>query len=96
MKNRSVVECGLQGESGFSTFQRKGKMMKKNISSKDLAACAKAASTRAVERAQAMNIPYTVQQGRKIVQHKPDGTTRVVETLDKAYVKPAVRRYRVV
>ncbi|RKX41923.1 MAG: hypothetical protein DRP64_10645 [Verrucomicrobia bacterium] len=64
----------------------------KEISSKDLSACAKAASKRAVERAQAMRIPYTVQEGRKIVQHCSDGTKKTVETLPKAYFKPAVKR----
>jgi hypothetical protein len=75
----------LQNDRGFSILEDMGKPMKNNISSKDLIACAEAASKRAVERAQAMNIPYTVQEGRKIVQHLPDGTTKVVEMLDKAY-----------
>ena len=68
---------------------------KTNISTKDLKACAQAASKRAVERAQAMKIPYTVQEGRKIVQRQSDGTKTLVVTLPKAYVKPAIKRYRV-
>jgi len=68
--------------------------LKREISSKELQACAKAASKQAVERAKAMNIPYTVQEGLSIVQHFSDGTTKVVGTLSKAYVKPATRRYQ--
>ena len=68
---------------------------KKTISSEELQVCAKAASQRAVERAVAMKIPYTVQQGRNIVEHRPDGTTEIVGTLPKAYVKPTVRNYHV-
>ncbi|QBG48148.1 hypothetical protein EGM51_12355 [Verrucomicrobia bacterium S94] len=72
------------------------KMTKKtNISSKELSACAKAASTEAIRKAKANDVSYTVQEGRSIVQHRSDGTKRVVGTLPKAYVKPAEKRYRV-
>ncbi len=67
----------------------------REISSKALQACATAASKRAVERAEARKIPYTVQEGRNIVQRNADGTKTVLETLPKAYVKPALKRYRV-
>jgi hypothetical protein len=69
--------------------------MKDTISSKDLKKCAKAASKRAVERAQARKIPYTVQKGRNIVEHRADGSTKVVGILSKAFVKPAAKLYRV-
>ena len=68
--------------------------LKSEITSEELRACAKAASTRAVERAQAQRISYTVQEGRNIVRHLPDGSTEVIETLSKAFVKPKTRRYR--
>ena len=67
----------------------------KEISSKDLEACAKAASKRAVERAKALRIPYTVQEGRNIVEHRSDGTKVVVERLEKAFVRTAKKHYRV-
>jgi hypothetical protein len=68
---------------------------KTTISTEELQACAKAASKRAVERAEALKIPYTVQQGRDLVEHRPDGTTKIVGRLPKAYVKPAVSRYHI-
>lgn len=67
----------------------------KEISSKELDSCARAASKRAVERAKALRIPYTVQEGKQIVEHRPDGSKVVVETLDKAFVRPEKKRYRV-
>lgn len=69
--------------------------MKDSISSKDLEKCAKAASKRAVERAKALKIPYTVQEGAKIVEHRPDGTKRIVAKLARAFVKPSARRFKV-
>jgi hypothetical protein len=66
-----------------------------NISKKALSTCARKASVRAVKKAKASNVAYTVQQGRSIVQHSPDGTTEVVGMLSKARVKPAAKRYRV-
>ena len=68
---------------------------KETISREELQVCARAASKRAVQRAEAMKIPYTVQRGRSIVEHFPDGTTKIVGRLPKAYVKPAVSRYHV-
>ncbi len=68
---------------------------KTNISSKALSACAKAASRQAVRTAQANKVSYTVQKGRSIVQHRPDGTEEIIGTLPKAYVRPATKRYRV-
>ena len=67
----------------------------KEISSKDLDACAKEASRQAVQSAQANKVPYTVQEGRNIVQHQTDGTKKVVGTLPKAYVRPLSKSYRV-
>lgn len=69
--------------------------MKDNITSKDLEKCAKAASTRAVERAKALRIPYTVQEGLNIVEHRPDGSKKIIETLKRAFVKPSAKRFRV-
>lgn len=69
--------------------------MKTNISSKKLAACAKAASTHAVKRAQAQKIPYTVQEGRNIVKHFPDGNKKVTHKLPKAYLKTDSKHFRV-
>jgi hypothetical protein len=67
----------------------------REITSKELDSCAKAASKRAVERAKALRIPYTVQEGKRIVEHRPDGSTVVIETLDKAFVRADKKRYRV-
>ncbi len=63
------------------------------ISSKALSACAKAASTQAVKTAKANNVDYTVQEGRKIVRHSSDGTKEIIGTLEKAYIKPAIKHY---
>jgi hypothetical protein len=67
----------------------------KELSSKKLNACAKAASKQAVRNAKENNVSYTVQEGRNIVQHRADGTKKVISTLPKAYVKPAAKSYRV-
>ncbi len=69
--------------------------MKNTITSRELAACAQAASKRAVERAQAKQIPYTVQEGRNIVKHAADGSTIIVQTLPKAYVKPTSKHFKI-
>jgi len=67
----------------------------REITSEELKECASAASKEAVQRAKANGIAYTAQRGRDIVQHRADGTTKVVGKLPKAYVKPAAKRYRV-
>jgi len=63
--------------------------------SKSLKKSARSASTLAVKQARANKVSYTVQSGKSIVQHRPDGTTKVVETLSKAYVKSSAKRYKV-
>ena len=70
--------------------------MKETITSKELIACAEAASRRAVERAQAKQIPYTIQEGRNIVQHAADGSTKIVQILPKAYIKPTSKHFKIV
>jgi hypothetical protein len=71
------------------------KTLKDHISSRDLETCAKAASKRAVERAKALRIPYTVQEGKNIVEHRPDGSKVIIETLDNAFVRVKEKRYRI-
>jgi hypothetical protein len=68
---------------------------KTTITREELQECALAASRRAVERAKALRIPYTVQQGRNIVEHRPDGSEVIVGRLEKAYVKPTATRYHI-
>ena len=67
----------------------------REISSEKLKECADTASREAIKRAQKNGIAYTAQQGRKIILHRADGSKKVVGVLPKAFVKPAVRRYRV-
>ncbi len=67
----------------------------REITSEELSTCATAASKAAVKRAKDNGIAYTAQRGRDIVQHRADGTTKVIDTLPKAFVKPAIKRYRV-
>jgi hypothetical protein len=67
----------------------------REITSEELSICAIAASKEAIRRAKANGIAYTSQQGRNIVQHRADGTTKIIEILPKAFVKPAIKRYRV-
>lgn len=67
----------------------------REISSKELETCAKAASRKAVRIAQEKKVPYTVQDGLKIVQHRADGTKKVVGALSKAYVRPSVKSYHI-
>ena len=67
----------------------------REISSKELETCAKAASHKAVRVARAQKVAFTVQQGRSIVQHRADGSKKVVGTLTKAFVRPALKNYRV-
>lgn len=61
--------------------------MKEDITTEELARYAKKASKRAIERAKALRVPYTVQEGRRIVKHYPDGRKEVLDVLPRAYVK---------
>jgi hypothetical protein len=78
-----------------SDREHRGMSKKTELSSKELQACATAASKRAVERARARKISYTVQEGRNIVQRNADGTKIIIETLPKAFIKPTTKRYRI-
>ena len=69
--------------------------MKSNISSKELAGYAKAASRRAVEHAKAQGISVASQEGRKIILSHADGTKEVLQTMPKAFVTPEKRRYKI-
>ena len=69
--------------------------MKHDLSSDELKTLARAASKRAVERARAMKISYTVQEGKRIVQHQPDGKKKIIGQLKKAFVKPSQKSYRI-
>ena len=70
--------------------------MKEIITTKELQKCAQAASKRAVDRAKAKHISYTVQEGRNIVRHIADGTTEIIQTLPKAYVKVNNKHFKIV
>ena len=69
--------------------------MKDEISTEELQQCALQASIAAQERAKALRISYTMQEGRKIVRRNPDGGKEVVGILPKAYVRPKQKSYRV-
>jgi ribosomal protein L32 len=69
--------------------------MKSEISSKELARCAKAASRRAIDRAKAQGIPFAVQEGKQILLHHADGHKELLETLPQAYLKPSKKRYKI-
>lgn len=69
--------------------------MKTDISSKDLAGHAKAASHRAVERAKAQGISVVSQEGCQIIVSHADGTKDVLQTMPKAFVTPEKRRYKI-
>ena len=60
----------------------------REITSEELKECASTASKEAVKRAKANGVAYTSQRGRDIVQHRADGTTKILETLPKAFIKP--------
>ena len=70
-------------------------LMKKTLTTNELQKCAHLASKQAVERAVAKQIPYTVQEGKSIVRHIPDGTTEIIQTLPKAYVKLNNKRFKI-
>ena len=70
------------------------KKQKTEISSEELADFAKAASRRAVERAQVQGISVVSQEGEQIVRHHSDGKTEVLSTIPKPFVTPAKRRYK--
>jgi len=69
--------------------------MKENITSEELAIQAKKASKRAIERAKALKVPYTVQEGKRIVKYYPDGTKQVIDVLPKAYFQPKKMDYKI-
>jgi hypothetical protein len=70
--------------------------MSETITTKELEECARLASKRAVDRAKAQKIPYTVQEGKKIVRHTEDGTTTVIQTLPKAYIKINSKHFKII
>ena len=70
--------------------------MREELSAEKINAIAQKASRLAVERAEALGIPYTIQKGCRIVEIHPDGSEKIVGTLKKAFVKPTAYRYRVV
>ena len=69
--------------------------MREELSAEKINAIARKASRLAVERAKALRIPYTVQEGLNIVEHRPDGSKKIIETLKRAFVKPSAKRFRV-
>ena len=69
--------------------------MREELSSNELNTLAHAASKRAVERAKALRIPYTVQEGKRIVEHRPDGSKKVIGNLPKAFVRPSSKTFKV-
>ena len=70
-------------------------MMKEDITTEELAVQAKKASKRAIEKAQALGVPYTVQEGKKLVKHYPDGRKEVIDVLPKAYFQPKKASYTI-
>ena len=70
--------------------------MKEDITTDELAIQAKKASKRAIERAKALKIPYTVQEGKKIVKYYPDGKKEVIDVLPKAYVRTPQGKYTLI
>lgn len=66
--------------------------MKDEITTEELAAQAKKASKRAIERAKALGVPYTVQEGKKIITKHPDGSEEVIKTLPRAYCVPPKKK----
>ncbi len=68
--------------------------MKADITTDELAVQAKKASKRAIERAKALEVPYTVQEGKRIIKYHPDGTKEVIDVLPKAYFQPKKMDYK--
>jgi len=69
-------------------------MPKGKSSTEELKRFAKAASCDAIRKAVQSNVPYAVQEGRKIVKFYPDGRKEVVGQVDKAFVRISKKTYK--
>lgn len=68
--------------------------MRNEISSKELATYAKAASKRAVERARALGIAVVSREGENVVKRHPNGHVEQLGTFPHAYSKLPRKRYK--
>ena len=64
------------------------------ISKKNLIKSARKATAKAVQRTRQAGGAITYQTGRKIIKKFADGHEEVLEVLDRAYVKPQKKRYK--
>ena len=68
--------------------------MKTEITKKQLIQCAHKAGANAIKKTRAAGGAITFQAGKKIIKEYSDGTQEVLAILDRAYVKPHKKRYK--
>ena len=64
------------------------------MTGEEIAKAFKAASRAAVRDAYARGLSVTFKRGKRIVRRSPDGSEEIVMELDKAYVRPTQRIYK--
>ena len=69
--------------------------MSREITKKNLIKSAKIATTKAVKKTRQAGGALTYQSGKKIIKKHSDGHEEVLEILEKAYVKPAKKSYKI-
>jgi hypothetical protein len=63
------------------------------MSGKEVATAFRKASRAAVRRALDSGLDVTVKTGKRVVRRSPSGSEATVLELERAYVKPKLRRY---
>jgi len=71
-------------------------MMQEDITTEELAIQAKKASKRAIEKAKALGIPYTVQEGKRIITKNPDGSEDIIKILPRAYCVAPKKKLKII
>ncbi len=69
--------------------------MRSEITKENLIKSAHQATAKAVNKTRQAGGAITYQSGKKIIKKHADGREEVLEVLDRAYVKPLKKRYKI-
>lgn len=69
--------------------------MRSVISKDNLIKSARKATTKAVNKTRQAGGAITYQSGKKIIKKHADGREEVLEVLDRAYIKPSKKSYKI-
>lgn len=69
--------------------------MRSNIPKKSLIESVRKATTEAVKKTRQFGCAITYQSGKKIIKKYPDGREEILDILDRAYVRPSKKSYKI-